>query len=117
MSIAILLRRALPGARATIAGHIQRGERIAEAIHQRFGIREPYQWQAKHLRWVLERWASGVSDSTRYDYWRTARALASVLGHWPDWEPHLRGSWLKNGNGGRPAKLAQPRRKPAMPRM
>lgn len=105
MSIATLLKRALPGAKSSIAGHIERGERIALAIQERFDISEPRQWQAKHLRWVLERWAGEMSDSTRYDYWRTVRALASVLNHWPDWEPHLRGEWCRRGIGGRRAKL------------
>ncbi|MDI6748913.1 MAG: hypothetical protein QMD73_01885 [Rhodocyclaceae bacterium] len=109
MGVAILLERAIPGAKASIRGHIERGDRIARAIQDRFGIREPRQWRAKHLRWALERWTSGLSESSRYDYWRTARALASALGRWPDWEPHLRGPWQKPGLGGRPAKLARPR--------
>lgn len=106
MGVAILLERAIPGAKASIRGHIERGERIARAIQDRFGIREPSQWRVKHLRWVLERWAAGLSASSRYDYWRTARALASALGRWPDWEPHLSGPWQRRGTGGRPAKLA-----------
>lgn len=106
MGVAILLERALPGAKASIRGHIERGERIARAIKARFGIREPRQWRAKHLRWVLERWAAGLSASSRYDYWRTARSLASALGRCPDWEPHLSGPWQRRGIGGRPAKLA-----------
>ena len=36
MSIAVLLKRALPGAKASINGHIDRGERIAAAIQERF---------------------------------------------------------------------------------
>ena len=84
MTIALLLKRALPGSKASINGHIDRGERIAAAIRERFHISEPHQWQVKHLRWMLERWAEPLSPSTRYDYWRTARALASVLGRWPD---------------------------------
>lgn len=110
MSIALLLKRALPGSKASINGHIDRGERIAAAIRERFHISEPHQWQVKHLRWMLERWAEPLSPSTRYDYWRTARALASVLGRWPDWEPHLRGAWCRQGVGGRPAKIAQGKR-------
>lgn len=106
MSIALLLRRAMPGARASISAHIKRGERIADAIQERFEVCDPHQWQAKHVRWVLDRWAQPLSISTRYDYWRTARALAAVLGHWPDWAPHLQGSWCRKGTGGRPAKLA-----------
>jgi hypothetical protein len=106
MSIALLLKRSLPGSKSSIAGHIERGERIAQAIQQRFGISEPRQWQAKHLRWVLERWASEISEATRYDYWRTVRALAGVLGKWPDWGPHLRGDWCRTGSGGRPSKIS-----------
>ncbi|MDP2826362.1 MAG: hypothetical protein Q8O52_27200 [Sulfuritalea sp.] len=79
MSIDMLLKRALPGAKASINGHIDRGARIAVAIQERFQISEPHQWQVKHLRWVLEPWAESLSPSTRYDYWRTARALASML--------------------------------------
>jgi hypothetical protein len=80
MSIAILLKRSLPGSKSSIAGHIERGERIAQAIQQRFGISEPRQWQAKHLRWVLERWASEKSEATRYDYWRTVRVSGGRVG-------------------------------------
>ncbi|MGB9671238.1 MAG: hypothetical protein ACPLXR_08855, partial [Halothiobacillaceae bacterium] len=107
MGVAILLERALPGAKASIRGHVERGERIARPIEERFGIREPRQWQAKHLRWALKRWTDRFSPATRYDYWRTARALASALGRWPDWEPHLRGPWRRQSRGGRPAKLAR----------
>ena len=106
MSIATLLKRALPGSKSSVAGHIERGERIAQAIHLRFGISEPRQWQAKHLRWAMERWASEKSEATRYDYWRTVRVLAAALNHWPDWEPHLDGVWCRNGRGGRPSKIS-----------
>lgn len=112
MSIEILLKRSLPGAPKSIGAHIKRGERIAKAIQQNFGVAEPQQWQAKHLRWVIERWASSKSAPTRYDYWLTAVKLASALNHWPDWEPHLRGPWgsvkAKGGKskGGRPLNLA-----------
>lgn len=105
MSIAILLKRSLPGSKSSITGHIERGERIAHAIQQRFGISEPRQWQAKHLRWVLERWASKKSEATRYDYWRTVRVLAAALGKWQDWQPHLDGAWCRNGRGGRSPKI------------
>jgi len=102
----MLLKRSLPGSKSSIAGHIERGERIAQAIQQRFGISEPRQWQAKHLRWVLERWACEKSDATRYDYWRTVRVLAAASNHWPDWAPHLDGVWCRNGRGGRPSKIS-----------
>jgi len=106
MSIEILLKRSTPGAPTSVNDHIERGERIARAIQEHFAIAEPAQWRAKHLRWVLDRWTDQFSLNTRYDYWRTARVLASALDRWPDWEPHLRGSWCRRGVGGRPAKLA-----------
>lgn len=105
MSIAILLKRSLPGSKSSVAGHIERSERIAQAIQERFGISEPRQWQAKHLRWVLERWAGEKSEATRYDYWRTVRVLAAAFGKWHDWRPHLEGEWCRYGTGGRPPKL------------
>ena len=102
----MLLKRALPGAKASINGHIDRGERIAMEIQRRFQVGEPHQWQVKHLRWVLERWASEKSEATRYDYWRTVRVLASALGRWQDWRPHLEGEWCRHGIGGRSPKLS-----------
>ena len=86
-------------------------------IEERWGIRRPEQWQAKHLRWCIERALAGLAPATRYAYWRTARAVAAALGHWPAWEPHLCGPWTSptgtpiqaapvRGRGGRPPKLA-----------
>jgi hypothetical protein len=109
MSIALLLSAAIPGSKNTIRDHIRRGGRIAAAIQQRYLITNPHQWQAKHLRWFLDARTWGMPSSSRYDYWRTCRALASALGHWPDWEPHLQGKWnphTTKQRGGRPAKLA-----------
>ncbi|MBI5920487.1 MAG: hypothetical protein HY847_02425 [Betaproteobacteria bacterium] len=109
MNIEILLKRSVPGAKKTVEDHIARGQRIAEAIQKNFNISEPWQWQAKHLRWMLQGWANKFSLATQKDYWRTARVLASALDHWPDWEPYLRGQWSPHGVGGRPAKLARGR--------
>lgn len=114
-----LLERAQPGTRGGVRQHVARGEAIAAAIEARWGIQRPGQWRAKHLRWVLESSTElrGLSPATRYAYYRSARALAAALGHWPDWEPHLRGPWTDphgepargRGKGGRPAKLAHRR--------
>lgn len=109
MNITLLIAAAIPGSKSTIHNHVQRGERIATAIQQRYQISTPHQWQAKHLRWFLEVQTVGMSHASRYDYWRTCRALASVLGKWPAWENHLRGNWNLHAakqRGGRPAKLA-----------
>lgn len=107
MSIATLLRRAAPGSHATVRGHIRRGERIARWIEERYGISNPHAWRAKHARWVIEVATRDLSAGTRYDYWRTLRLLVDVLGHWPDWEPHLRGPWMRRGQGGRRPLLTQ----------
>ena len=54
------------------------------------------------LRWVLEHGLPDVGPATRYHYYRTVRVIAAVLGHWPDWEPHLRGSWTTPSGTGPP---------------
>lgn len=123
MQIDVLLRRAQPGAISGVRGHIKRATRMQALIAERFGIHEPYQFKAKHLRWILEHPTAALAPSSRYDYWRTARALAAILGHWSDWEPHLRGPWVSpqadvsrntqptpSSRGGRPPKLARIRR-------
>ncbi|MFY0992890.1 hypothetical protein [Halomonas sp. C05BenzN] len=115
--IEILLRRAQPGKSGGVKAHIKRGERIARAIEERWGIREPYQWRVKHLQWALKTGAANLAQASQYDYWRTACVLAAALGHWPDWEPHLRGPWTRpkppgprpGAPGGRPRKLARSR--------
>jgi hypothetical protein len=111
--------------RCSVAQHIRRANRLQALIAERFGIHEPYQYQAKHLRYALEHGTAGLAAVTRYDYWRTTRVIAAVLGKWPDWEPHLRGSWtspradragtpsIRPGQGGRPAKLARAHRRQA----
>lgn len=115
--IDVLLRRAQPGKSSGVQSHIRRGRRIATLIENRWGIREPYQWKAKHLQWLLKAGVAELSPASQYDYYRTACVLAAALGRWPDWEPHLRGPWMRpkapgpnpGGPGGRPRKLARPR--------
>ena len=116
--IDVLLRRAQPGKTGGVQSHIRRGRRIATLIESRWGIREPYQWKAKHLQWLLKAGVAELSPASQYDYYRTACVLAAALGHWPHWEPHLRGPWTRpkapgpnpGGPGGRPRKLAGPRK-------
>ncbi len=97
MGVAILLERALPGAKASIRGHIERGERFARAIEERFGICEPRQWRAQHPGEAVERWPRGLCARPRPGYWRTARGVASALG------PRAGvGSGLGGGLGRRP---------------
>lgn len=121
MRIDVLLRRAQPGSHRSVEQHIRRAQRLHDLIAERFGIREPYQYRAKHLRYALERGTAGLAPATRYDYWRTARVIAATLGKWSDWEPYLRGPWTmprihaesarqgdgRSSVGGRPPKLAR----------
>lgn len=103
----LLLRRAIPGAKATIDNHLRRAALIAAALEVRFGIGgTPHQWKAKHLRWYLKE--QTAAPSTRYGYWLTCREIAVALGRWPDWEHDLSGEWnphQRKGAGGRPPKL------------
>ena len=126
MRIEVLLRRAQPGSHRSVQQHIRRAQRLHDWMAERFGVREPYQYRAKHLRYALEHGTAGLAASTRYDYWRTARVLAAAIGKWPDWEPHLRGSWTvpqsdtalsrqapdRNRRGGRSPKLARTKHEP-----
>ena len=111
-----LLERAQPGSHGGVAQHIRRGEILRQRIAERWHLGRPEQWRLKHVRWVLEHGLPDVGPATRYHYYRTVRVIAAVLGHWPDWEPHLRGSWTtptgtgpraSAERGGRPPKLAQ----------
>lgn len=108
----LLLEDAQPGQFSGVQKHIRFGERILEAVRNHFGVRDPRDLQAKHLRWVLDRHLADRSPATRYDYFRTCRAIASALGRWPDWKPYLHGPWVRptgrsgpHGTG-RPANLA-----------
>jgi hypothetical protein len=106
------LANSQPGARGTtVAAHLNRAEMVADTIWRRFNV-GPYQWQAKHLRWYLDRACANLAPTTRYDRWRTIRSLAVALGRLDGWQHHLRGPWLRpNGDGeaplgtGRPPKL------------
>jgi hypothetical protein len=118
-----LLQHSTPGAKSVIDRHIQRGTIIADSIARHFGegMENPRRWQAKHLQWFLKVHTPPMKRDTSYDYWRSCRTLASALGKWPDWEPHLRGNWNPHphkGQGGRPAKLpgnAKPKPAPTPP--
>jgi len=110
-----ILARAQPGSYGGVQQHVARGEVLRKLITARWGLDRPEQWQAKHMRWALERALADLAPSTRYAYYRTARAVAAALGHWPAWEPHLRGPWnsptgtpigTAKARGGRPPKLA-----------
>jgi len=104
-----LLIKAQPGCRVTVKEHIERGERIMLAIRTRFPeVKNVYGLKAKHARWLLKEWCSaqGHSETTRYHYFRTIRAISAALGKWNDWKPYVNGAWVKPGQG-RPPKLVK----------
>lgn len=108
-----LLRRALPGTRKTVDLHIRRVQRMATQIWKRFPGVGPYQWQVKHLRWVLEHGLCDLSNPSRYDYWRSLHKAVVALGRADDWAPLLRGPWLRPNGTSSPIKTTG--RPPRMP--
>ena len=106
-----LLIRTLPGSRhGSVKSHVRRAEHIAEEVWKRFQV-GPHQWQLKHARWFLSVWTRELAATTRYDYWRTLRALLHALEHLSNWETRLNGPWLRPTGErgelkpGRPTKL------------
>lgn len=74
--------------------HAQRITRMQQLIEKRYGIVNPRQWRAKHVRWLMKDGLNKLSPATTYDYWRTCRLILEVRGVYADWESHLRGPWL-----------------------
>lgn len=106
-----LLHKSLPGSQSAVKTHQRCGARIALAIWTRFAVK-PHKWQCKHVRWYLVECTRSLSATTRYDHWRTLRALLSAKGKLQHWGRHLHGSWMRKDNQecqvaatGRPAKL------------
>ena len=81
MSIDLMLRRALPGSNRAVREHIRRGEQIATAIAERWGVNHPHRWKMKHVRWYCQIATADLSTATRYDHWRTPPCPA--CGHGP----------------------------------
>lgn len=103
-----MLERAQPGTQRAIRAHIRRAVMMAVLIHERWPeVEYPEQWRVKHLRWALEYGLSDRSPGTRYNYYRSARVVAAQLGRAHDWEPYLRGPWLRPDG-----RLPDPDRRP-----
>lgn len=102
-----LLRHAQPGAPKSVRDHIRRAEKIAAAIRLRWEVDTVRGWRVKHLKWFLFEFGKNSAPATLYDHWRTIRAIAAALHKLEDWEPHLRGSWCRDGIGGRQPKLVR----------
>ena len=67
---------------------LHRAERIGEAIWRRWQV-APAHWQVKQVRWYLEYHCRDLAPSSRYDHWRTVRALLHALAKAENWLPHL----------------------------
>lgn len=104
------LRRSISGSSGGQKAHIRRAEHISEAIYKRFGVM-PSRWQVKHGRWFLAHEIHDRAPGTRYHYYRTLRLIAeNTLDRWDDWEPLLRGPWMRpGGDGSRVQKTGRPR--------
>jgi len=70
--MALFLSPVLNGADATRQRHIRQGERMNEAIRQRWGCATPWSWRDKHVRWFLEHYLRCSAPATVYYYELTA---------------------------------------------
>lgn len=89
--------------------HSARIREIAKLIEERWGVRNPFHWKVKHLRWVLEVKVKDYASTTRRDYYYSVLKIAEIRGRSDEWAPHLRGPWApsRKGPGGRPRIQAQ----------
>ncbi|MBS4155481.1 hypothetical protein IZU87_16820 [Cobetia sp. MC34] len=92
--ILMQLVKSQPRKSHTIRAHAQRAARSRQLIENRFGIKHPKQWKAKHVRWLMKDGLGNISPATAYDYWRTCCWILKELGVFQDWQPYLRGPWL-----------------------
>lgn len=107
-----LLSRRMPGLDpTTVREHVVRAERAASEIWRRWQV-GPWQWQVKHPRWYLEHRTDGMKPGTRYRHWLTIRALVYALERSDDWEPRLKGPWLRPTGDGAELKVGRP---PSLP--
>lgn len=105
------IQKAVPGSHTSLKGHLKRAELIAREIWKKDQAL-PVQWRLKHVRWFLAEYTKGLVPSSRYDYWRTVKAILAVQGKLDAWSAQLNGPWKsQNGtksrvsNNGRPSKL------------
>ena len=86
-----LARRVFSGQRRVVKGKENHIANVANKIYGRWRV-GPYQWQVKHVRWILVS-LTHCSSGTKYRYFRYIRACLIYLNKWCDWEPHLHGPW------------------------
>lgn len=91
--------------------HIHRAERVAELIYREWESRGPFQWQEKHVRWVLTEPPIGVLGAhARNRYWKTVVILLEALQK-PHWLAALDGPWVRASGERGKLKVAGRRRK------
>lgn len=73
-----MLIRALPGTRSNVVRRAELAGVIGEAIWRRWQV-GVQRWQLKHVEWYLDDHIAQLAQSTRYDHWRTLRALLSAM--------------------------------------
>ncbi|MFT6907814.1 MAG: hypothetical protein ACJAS1_004500 [Oleiphilaceae bacterium] len=87
-----LARRTFRGNRSTLKSKEKHIENVAIAIYERWRI-GPHDWQAKHIRWLLERHLASRSRGTKYRYFLIIRKVLIELNKWLNFKPYLDGSW------------------------
>ncbi|HLD67513.1 MAG TPA: hypothetical protein VJA19_15890 [Pseudomonas sp.] len=60
------------------------------AIQKNFDLNTPWNWQLKHVRWLLERHLQDQAPATRYYYQLTVRLILRRLGKERDWQGQLK---------------------------
>jgi hypothetical protein len=98
----IFLGGVLTGSPQSRKRHLMQAEVIQAAIELRWDRDRPERWQAKHVRWFLQKQAKTASPETIYRYWLTARLLVERLDKTNSWLPHLSGPWTQRPNPKRP---------------
>ena len=90
-----LLEKKLLGGRARRRDHLKRARRIARVIWERWDEVRVWRWREKHARWHLDVATRDLAAGTRYQQWLTMKTIVAALGKLQDWEPKLRGPWLR----------------------
>lgn len=85
----------LSGSHASRQRHLRQAHAIQAAIQARWGLRNPWTWRVKHLRWFLHQHIAHLSAPSRYRYWLTVQLIAVRRQREADWRVHLRGEWLR----------------------
>jgi hypothetical protein len=98
----IFLGGRLTGSPQSRKRHLMQADVIQSAIELRWDRDRPERWQAKHVRWFLQKQAKTASPETIYRYWLTARLLVERLDKTNNWLPHLSGPWTQRPNPKRP---------------